>query len=69
MLSLIVDRVEPILCNKSTCAVFDCRQSRTLFCVTRVPVLSLIVDRVEPILCNKSTCAVFDCRQSRTYFM
>ena len=69
MLSLIVDRVESILCNKSTCAVFDCRQSRTFFYVTRAPVLSLIVDRVEPILCNKSICAVFDCRQSRTYFM
>ena len=31
MLSLIVDRVEPILRNKSICAVFDCRQSRTYF--------------------------------------
>ena len=31
VLSLIVDRVEPILCNKSTCAVFDCRQSRTFY--------------------------------------
>ena len=28
MLSLIVDRVEPILCNKSTCAVFDYRQHK-----------------------------------------
>ena len=69
MLSLIVDRVGPILCNKSTCAVFDCRQSRTYFVQQRAPVLFLIVDRVEPILCNKSTCAVFDCRQSRTYFV
>ena len=69
MLSLIVDRVEPILCNKSICAVFDCRQSRTYFVATRAFVLSLIVDRVEPILCNKSTCAVFDCRQSRNYFV
>ena len=68
MLSLIVDRVGPILCNKSTCAVFDCRQSRTYF-MQQEHVLSLIVDRVGPILCNKSTCAVFDCRQSRTYFM
>ena len=69
MLSLIVDRVEPILCNKSTCAVFDCRQSRTYFVQQEHLVLSLFVDRVEPILCNKSICAVFDCRQSRTYFV
>ena len=54
MLSLIEDRLEPILCNKSTCAVFDCRQSRNLFYVTRAFVMSLIVDRVEPILCNKA---------------
>ena len=70
MLSLIVDRVEPFLCNKSICDVFDLVDRVEPIVCNRVAfVLSLIVDRVEPILCTNSICAVFDCRQSRTHFV
>ena len=45
MLTLIVDRVEPILCNKSIGDVFDCDRVEPILC-NKAPVLSLIVDRV-----------------------
>ena len=59
MLSLIVDRVETILCNKSICAGFDFRQHKI------GPTLSTIKDSTGALVAQNMSYSVYNQGQHR----